>query len=164
MASNYLEALIAEWLEYRGMFVRTNVHVGPRAAGGYEAELDVVALDIENKRILHYEPSMDGSSWAKRETRYRKKFDAGKRHIPDLFENFMKVHPDWIEQYAVLGFGSDANHPNLGGGRVVTAKKLFEQITADLADKKIENAAVPENAPRLRTIQFMLNYFDVTPR
>ena len=164
MASNYMEALIAEWLEYRGMFVRTNVLVGPRAAGGYEAELDVVALDIENKRILHYEPSMDAQSWAKREIRYLKKFDAGKRHIPDLFENFMKVHPDWIDQYAVLGFGSDANHPKLGGGQVLTAKKLFTQIASDLTGKKIESAAVPENAPRLRTMQFMLNYFDVAPK
>jgi len=90
MASNYLETLIAEWLEYRGMFVRTNVLVGRRAKGGYEAELDVVALDVERKRIVHYEPSMDALSWDKREARYRKKFDAGKKHIPALFEKVMR--------------------------------------------------------------------------
>ncbi len=39
-----------------------------------------------------------------------------------------------------------------------------ETLSADLSGKKIESAAVTENAPRLRTIQFLLNYFDVTPK
>ena len=45
MAANYLEQLVAEWLEYQGYFVRRNVLVGKRAAGGYECELDVVAFN-----------------------------------------------------------------------------------------------------------------------
>lgn len=31
---NYLESLVAEWLEYRGYFVRRNVKVGKRQKGG----------------------------------------------------------------------------------------------------------------------------------
>ena len=76
----------------------------------------------------------------------------------------MKTHPDWVDQYAVLAFGSDVNHPMLGGGKVLTTKKLFQEIVSDLSGKKIESAAVPESAPRLRTIQFLLNYFDVTEK
>ena len=159
MSANYLEALIAEWCEYRGMFVRTNVLVGPREKGGYECELDVVAIDVKNKRIIHFEPSMDASSWPERERRYQKKFDAGKRYIPEIFSDFMKIHPDWVEQIAVLGFGSDANHKTLGGGKVITAKNLLHMIVKDIEGKKLENQAISENTPRLRTIQFILNYF-----
>ena len=71
MATNFLESLIAEWLEYKGMFVRTNVLVGPREKGGYECELDVVAIDVQERRILHYEPTMDADSWEDREVRFR---------------------------------------------------------------------------------------------
>jgi hypothetical protein len=161
MATNFLESLISEWLQYKGMFVRTNVFVGPREKGGYECELDVVAIDLQEKRILHYEPTMDALSWSEREKRFKRKFDAGKKYIPNLFLDFMKIHPDWIEQYAVLGFGSDKNRKKIGGGIIITAKNLFKQILEDIKDKKIESQAISENMPRLRTIQFMLNYFDV---
>ena len=161
MAVNYLESLISEWLEYKGLFVRTNVLVGPRAKGGYECELDVVAIDVTQKKILQFEPTMDALSWKDREARFKKKFVAGKKYIPELFADFMKIHPDWIEQYAVLGFGSDKTYKTIGGGIVLTAKNLFNQIIKDLENKKIESQAVPENMPRLRTIQFMLNYFKV---
>jgi hypothetical protein len=113
MATNFLESLISEWLQYKGMFVRTNVFAGPRDKGGYECELDIAAINLNEKIILHYEPTMDASSWSEREVRFRRKFDAGKKYIPDLFLDFMKIHPDWIEQCAVLGFGSDKNHKKL---------------------------------------------------
>ena len=161
MTTNYLESLISEWLQYNGMFVRTNVFVGPRQKGGYECELDIIAIDLNEKRILHYEPTMDALSWAKREIRFKRKFDAGKKYIPNLFSDFMKIHPDWIEQYAVLGFGSDKIHQKIGGGVIVTTKNLFAQILEDIRDKRIESQAVSENMPCLRTIQFILNYFDV---
>ncbi len=161
MATNFLESLISEWLEYKGMFVRTNVLVGPREKGGYECELDVVAINLREKRILHYEPTMDALSWAEIEKRFRRKFDAGKKYIPELFADFMRIHPDWIEQYAVLGFGSDVNHKTVGGGKVITSRKLFQSILKDLEGKKIDKQAISEDLPRLRTIQFILNYFDV---
>ena len=44
MSSNFLEQLVAEFYEYKGYFVRRNILVGKRAKGGYECELDVVAL------------------------------------------------------------------------------------------------------------------------
>jgi Holliday junction resolvase-like predicted endonuclease len=45
MQTNFLEELVAEWLEYKGYIVKRNERVGRRAAGGHEGELDVVAFN-----------------------------------------------------------------------------------------------------------------------
>ena len=39
---NFLEHLAAEWFEYSGSFVRSNVRTRKRAKGGYDCELDVL--------------------------------------------------------------------------------------------------------------------------
>lgn len=77
--ANFLEQLAAEWYEYNGYFVNRNVHVGRRPKGGWECELDVVAFNPSTKHLVHIEPSMDSDRWDKRETRFRKKFDAGQK-------------------------------------------------------------------------------------
>lgn len=149
---NHLEQLVAEWYEYRGYFVRRNVQVGPRPKGGYECELDVVAFHPAQNHLVHIEPSMDADSWAKRQKRYAKKFLAGRNYIPALFEGVLL--PGDIEQIALLGFASNTNVKTLAGGRIMTTSELFVEIVADLSDKKIAKAAVPEQYPLLRTIQF----------
>ena len=83
---NFLEQLAAEWYEFNGYFVRRNVLVGRRERGGYECELDVVAFNPKERRLIQVEPSMDAHSWKKRESRFQKKFAAGRKHIPTLFE------------------------------------------------------------------------------
>ena len=149
---NHLEQLVAEWYEYRGYFVRRNVQVGPRPTGGYECELDVVAFHPTLHHLVHIEPSMDAHSWAKREERYSKKFDAGRKYIPVLFDG-MNLPTD-IEQIALLGFASNANVKTLSGGRVMTTSELFVEMVAEISGKKVASAAVPEQYPLLRTIQF----------
>lgn len=149
---NHLEQLTAEWYEYRGYFVRRNVQVGPRVKGGYECELDVVAYHPAQHHLVHIEPSNDAHSWAKREERYEKKFSAGRKYIPSLFDGV--TLPNEIEQIALLGFASNANVKNLAGGRVMTTSELFVDIVADIGNKKAATAAVPEQYPLLRTIQF----------
>lgn len=42
--ANHLEDLTAEWLEFNGYFVRKSDPVGKRDQGGWEGELDVVAV------------------------------------------------------------------------------------------------------------------------
>lgn len=149
---NHLEQLTAEWYEYKGYFVRRNIQVGPRTNGGYDCELDVVAFNPVEQHLVHIEPSMDAHSWAKREQRYQKKFQAGRLYIPDLF-NGLNL-PDEIEQIALLGFASNTNVQTLAGGRVMTASELFAEIVSDIGNKKVGKAAVPEQFPLLRTIQF----------
>src|SRR5262245_47026986 len=111
MATNVLEQLVAEWYEYRGYFIRRNVREGRREKGGHECELDVVALNPQTKHLVHVEPSLDALSWDKREENFKRKFAAGKKHIPSLFQGLEL--PAEIEQIALLGFASKKNKATL---------------------------------------------------
>jgi len=149
---NHLEQLTAEWYEFRGYFVRRNVQVGRRVNGGYECELDVVAYCPNRQHLAHIEPSMDANTWAVREARYAKKFAAGKKYIRDVFKGIDL--PDQIEQIALLGFASTANIKTLAGGKIMTSAQFLQEITSEIGRLKIASAAIPEQYPLLRTIQF----------
>jgi hypothetical protein len=149
---NHLEQLTAEWYEFRGYFVRRNVQVGKRVKGGYECELDVVAFCPHRQHLVHVEPSMDANTWATREARYTKKFEAGRKYIPGIFNGI--TLPTSIEQIALLGFASNANVKILAGGRIMTSADLLAEITAEIGKMRIAQAAIPEQYPLLRTIQF----------
>lgn len=152
---NFLEQLVAEWLEYQGYFVRRNVHVGRRPKGGYECELDVVGFHPGRRHLVHLEPSMDADSWPKRRERYSKKFDAGRRYVPALFEGF---HPlPEIEQIALFGFGGRGPYESLGGGKVVLLRDWMQDVLKDLENKTLSSHAVPEQFICLRTVQFVLH-------
>jgi len=156
MGANHLEQLIAEWYEFQGYFVRRNIHVGKRQKGGYECELDIVAFHPTEGRLVHIEPSLDADSWEKREARYQKKFTAGQKYIPKLFDGFDL--PREIEQIAVLAFASKVNHKTLAGGTVVLVSDILKEIVRGLEGRRIEANAVPEQFPLLRTIQFIVQY------
>jgi hypothetical protein len=153
---NHLESLVTEWHEYKGYFVRRNVQVGKRSNGGYECELDVVAFHPGLKHLVHIEPSMDSYSWERQETRYKKKFAAGRKYIPKIFDN-VDIPTD-IDQIALFGLGSRVNNPTIGGGRVLLISDLLRDITGDLCTKRVEKVAVSEQFPLLRTIQFMCQH------
>jgi hypothetical protein len=153
MASNYLEQLVAEWYEYQGYFIRRNVLVGKRKEGGHECELDIVAFHPISKELIHVEPTMDGDSWDNREKRYRKKFNAGKKHIPEIFHG-LQISKE-IKQIALLGYGSNAKHKELGGGTTVTVAEFICNIIQTIGKKSIYRNAISELYPILRTLQFM---------
>jgi len=156
MAGNYLEQLIAEWYEFQGYFVRQNILVGKRQKGGYECELDIVAYHPSERRLVHLEPSMDADSWAKRELRFRNKFQAGRKYIPTLFEGF--TLPEKIEHIAVLVFASKATHQKIGGGDIVLIQEILRDIFHALRDQKIVSSAIPEHLPILRSFQLVSDY------
>jgi hypothetical protein len=156
MANNFLEQLVAEWYEYRGYFVRRNVPVGRRSNGSHEVELDVVALNPETRHLVHLEPSLDAESWETRERRFRRKFDAGREYIPELFPGF-DVSGE-VEQIAILVSASKANHPRLGGGQVLLVSDLMREIMEELSDKRVSENAVPEHHTLLRTLQLVVEY------
>lgn len=156
MSGNHLEQLIAEWYEFRGYFVRRNVHVGKRVKGGYECELDIVAFHPQERKLVQIEPSLDADSWAKREKRYKRKFDAGRKYIPKLFQG--AELPGEIEQIAVFVFASKKNHPLLAGGKVLLVQDVLREIVQDLTGRRVEKNAIPEQFPILRTIQFITHY------
>ncbi len=156
MANNYLEQLVAEWYEYQGYFLRRNVLVGKRLAGGYECELDIVAIHPITKHVIHIEPSMDADSWEIREKRYGKKFEAGRKYIPLLLEGFEL--PEQIEQIALLVFASRKTYQFIGGGRIMIANEFIREIFTNLKSKKIDANMIPEHLMILRSFQFVAQY------
>jgi hypothetical protein len=136
--------------------VRRNIKVGKRSKGGYECELDVVAFHPKKKKLLHYEPSTDTHSWAVRERRFKKKFEAGKRHIASLFHGLSI--PEKIDQYAVFLYGSTANHTHVAGGEILMVDDFLTEVVRDLKTKRIAKAIVPEQFPLLRVLQLACEY------
>ena len=155
--ANHLEQLVSEWLEFKGYFVRRNVKVGKLAHGGHEGELDIVAYHPIDNHLLHIEPSIDAHTWQKREERFRKKFDAGQKYI--IAEIFPWLpHNKTFDQWAIL-WGSDRNHTEIGGGKVVPLWKLYRLIAKDIvAIGKPEGNAISEIFPLLRTMQYTLHW------
>ncbi|HSZ56546.1 MAG TPA: hypothetical protein VK797_12840 [Tepidisphaeraceae bacterium] len=154
MANNYLEDLAAEWYQFGGYFVRRNVRVGRRKNGGHECELDVVAFHPESKHLVHVEPTMDANSWQKREGRYAKKFEAGRKYIPGLFRG--SELPNLPEQIMLIGYGLNSKSRTVAGGRVLTIGELLKQICSELKKRPLLRNAVPESFPLLRGIQIMI--------
>jgi hypothetical protein len=162
MASNHLEQLVAEWYEYQGYFIRRNVKVGRRPEGGYAGELDIVGFHPDKKHLVHIETSLDALSWAVREEKYQRKFDAGAQYIPALFAG-MQV-PAEIDRIAVLVFASKRSRTLLGGGKIVLVSELLEEIFQCLESRSIYTQAVDEQKPLLRTLQFVAEYRDAVCR
>lgn len=158
MALNYLEQLLSEWYEFQGYYLRRNVLVGKRPKGGHECELDIVGFHPVEKKLIQIEPSMDASSWEQREERYRKKFDAGRRHIPSLFVG-LEI-PKEIDQQAVFVFASTRNVQTIGGGRVVHIRTILAEIFAKLRSRSIYKSTTPEHQAILRSFQFVAEYKD----
>jgi hypothetical protein len=147
MGHNHLEQLVAEWYEYQGYFVRKNVNVGKRPQGGYECELDIIAFHPETKKLVQIEPSLDADSWPKREIRYKKKFEAGKKYIPKLFSGL--DIPTQIDQIALFLFASKTNWQTISGGKIMLVSELMVIISEELVKSRIAQQAVPEQFPLL---------------
>jgi len=119
----------------------------------------VTSFAEKSKHLVHLEPSMDASSWAEREKRYQKKFAAGRKYIPQLFQGIEL--PTEIEQIAVLVFASKANRGTVGGGRILLIDELLREIFQELRDKHLASNAIPEHLTVLRSFQFVAEYRQV---
>ena len=159
---NFLEQMVSEWLEYQGYFVRRNVTWAARRKAGTSVSSTWSDFHPTKRHLVHYEPSMDASSWEKRAVRYEKKFAAGRKHIPELFSGFQPL-PE-IEQIALFGFGGPGPGPLIGGGRVVLIRDWIQDVLAELKTKPFSSHAVPEQFICLRTAQFVLHAGGVEPR
>lgn len=96
---NFWEELAAEWYMYQGYFTRTNVKFSRRRNGGYEGEIDVLALDVAQNHLIHIECSTDASPWDQRISRMKRKFDSAMPHYTAL----IGVNPMWS---SVVGSGA----------------------------------------------------------
>jgi hypothetical protein len=115
---SHLEELLTEYYQWLGHVVKCGALVGKRSQGGWEMELDVVAYEPRANRILHIEPSLDAYSWEKRERRFVKKFQAGRKYIlPELFPWLPPTTQ--LVQWAVFASAS-AERRTLAGAEVIT--------------------------------------------
>ncbi|KQW45841.1 MULTISPECIES: hypothetical protein [unclassified Roseateles] len=158
----HLENLVAEYLDLAGYLVRKNIKVGRLVHGGYEGELDVVAFHPVDGQIVHYELSLDAHTWSKREERYKKKMNAGRKYIHK--ELFPWLADDVaIKQYAV--FPSCGNRAELAGAELLTVDALVQQIVEKVkARGRGASDAIPESYPLLRTLQLAFCGYSRSPK
>jgi hypothetical protein len=155
MANNFLEQLVAEWYEYRGYFVRRNVPVGRRSNGGFEAELDVVALNPETRHLVHLEPRWMRRSWetgSGASGRSSMPAASTSRALPRV-RRAGRDRADRHTRVREQGEPSDA-----GRRQVLLVSDLMREIMEELSDKKISENAVPEHHSLLRTLQLVVEY------
>jgi hypothetical protein len=148
----HLEQLIAEYYDWKGFLVKQNVMVGRREAGGWDMELDVVAYQPHDGRLVHIEASLDAHSWEKREERYAKKFTLGERYI--LKEVFTWLPPETsIERIAIFpSIPKDRTH--IAGARLDSIDGFVKTIRDEISVGKVmAKQAIPEQYPLLRTMQ-----------
>lgn len=153
--SNHLEQLTAEWLEHCGYFVRQSVLVGKREKGGFEGELDIVALNPVSRHLLHVECSLDADTWDRREARFSAKFERGRKHVPALFAGLEL--PSELDQVALLQFGGGTREV-LGGARLIWVADFVADIIATLRARHPSRAAIPSTLPLLRTLQLAAHF------
>lgn len=153
--ANHLEQLTAEWLEHCGYFVRQSVLVGPRERGGFEGELDIVALNPSTKHLLHVECSLDADPWAKREQRFSAKFERGRKYVPSIFAGL--DIPSSVDQVALLQFGG-GERTELGGARLIWVADFVADMMATLKSRRPDKAAIPSTLPLLRTLQLAAHF------
>ncbi|MEA3052609.1 MAG: hypothetical protein QOG72_1512 [Sphingomonadales bacterium] len=153
--ANHLEQLTAEWLEYSGYFVRQSVLVGKRVKGGFEGELDIVALNPVTRHLLHVECSLDADPWEKREKRFAAKFERGRMYIPSLFAGL--DIPTHLDQVALLQLGGGPRD-RLGGARLIWVADFVAEVMHALRALRPEKAAVPSTLPLLRTLQLAAHF------
>ncbi len=154
-SSNHLEQLVAEWYEFQGYFVRRNVQVGRRLRGGHEGELDVVAFHPTKNLLVHIEASGD-ANFATREAKFRKKFEVGRKYIPNLFPGFKL--PQKIDHIGLFLAGK--NRGTIGGGQMKLVSELIREILIELKQHHppMSRKVVPEGFPLLRTLQLVTEY------
>lgn len=169
---NFLEQLAAEWYQYKGYFVRTNIKFGrnARGKGGYIGEMDVIAYEPKNMDFIHIEASTDALSLSKRKEKFERKFTDARKYYMEVFPfKEMDMRP---RQIAIVGFnlnpastvnsweslasdGSPWGNINI---EIIHIPKFFRDINTELRNKNPQSDAIPETYPLLRAIQYSVFY------
>lgn len=148
---NFLEQLVAEWYDFQGYFVRTNIKIGKRKGGGYEGEIDVMAFDPKSKTLFHLEASGGADSWRERQDNFKKKFGIATKHYKAIFD----FEFDKVRKIAIVSFSKPKSFVDFGGDvELVSIPELMTQITKRMKELDPMKKAVPEGYPLLRAIQF----------
>ncbi len=148
---NFLEQLVAEWFAHQGYLVKTNHRFGPRKNGGYDGEMDVIALRLPDRELVHVETSSDGVSWAERTSRVNRKFANAEQRYADVFGAEFKI----VRRVAVVGIGRPKVAPTFEKDiELLSIDDVMREIKTYVAGLDPVSDAVPELYPRLRAVQF----------
>ena len=152
---NFVEELVAEWLEYKGWLVTRNVRYGEKpkgSAGGYKGECDILAFHPGHGKYKHVECSQASLSRAKLAAKFLVQFNKAKDCYAILMPGSSKVQRlavgGWTKEPAVIGEGIEI--------------KTIPQFVADLC-QKLEppvpwTKILPQKFPLLRAIQCAVAY------
>ena len=58
----------------------------------------------------------------------------------------------------MLVFASKVNNQTIGGGRIMLADEVVEEILTALRGRRLASNMIPEHMPLLRTLQFVTEY------
>jgi hypothetical protein len=148
---NFLEQIAAEWYNFNGYFVSTNVNFGPRPRGGYTGEIDVLALKPPSRELVHLEMSSDADRWEERRARFERKF----RDAAEWYEKLSGFAPEHIEKIAVVSLNlSTAGMEFVEGVTLKSVPEFVGEIMIALEGRGPASAAVPERFGLIRTLQF----------
>ena len=155
--STHLEDLLAEYYEWKGYLTKRNVRVGKLPKGGWTMELDIVAWNPNTNDLLHLEPSIDADRWARRASRYQKKFDAGQKYIYSEVMPWLTHRANPLKQIAIF-ISAGPDRREFCGGVVRTVDEYMAQIREEVrGEGVIGKRAIPEQYPLLRTIQLTVS-------
>ncbi|MEK7124725.1 MAG: hypothetical protein AAB877_03560 [Patescibacteria group bacterium] len=150
---NFLEQLAAEWYEYKGYFVRTNIKYGKnsKGRGGHSGEIDVAAYNPKTKKLIHIECSTEASTKEKLDPKFQKKFSTARENYDKVFTFSHKE----IERIAIVGFHKPKSKLNFGSDvKIFLIPEFIKEITDELKNKSPMQDAIPESYPLLRAIQY----------
>ena len=81
MKFNFYEQLLFEFFDYRGYFVKTNLFINKLIKGGYESEVDILAINLTEYKLVVAEVSNDADSWDKRIDKFGKKLSSAIKYF-----------------------------------------------------------------------------------
>ena len=158
----HLEILVAEYLDWRGYLVKRNVKVGRLAHGGWEGELDVVGYKPDERKIVHYELSLDASPWSVREARYEKKMKAGRTYIRQALFPWL---PEDVRIEQIAAFPTIGQRTTLAGAQLLTVDMVVQEIVvAVTSEGRAASRAISEYYPLLRAIQLAICGYSHAPK
>ena len=158
-ASNFLEELVAEWYDFKGFFVKTNIPYGIGARGGIKGEIDILAYNPKDKCICHIEVSSDSDSWDNRIEKFKKRFN----HASAFYDKILPFNYEQVKKIAILSFGEPLSKnrelfEQSTKARLITLTAFFREIKSTLENIDPNKQAIPESYLLLRTIQFFIHH------
>lgn len=158
---NFLEQFAAEWYQYKGYLVRTNIKFGKRSRGGYKGEMDIIAFKPEENEFIHIETSTDSSSWGNRKKIFTKKFSNAREHYREAFS--FKTEGIRPKKVVIAGLSRTNQENPLGSDtEFISIPDFIQKIVTEMSGKNPRNDAMPESYPLMRAIQYAVNFGNIT--